>query len=197
MSELPCPKCAQMMSVWIAGDLELDHCGSCKGLWFDANELTRHLANIGAGRLAEEPSHGAPTKLLCPRCKGQRLEGAFLYDVPVECCPTCHGVFLDLGEVHELLEPAWLAEPEGPRRQALQALIMAGGALHHLSEGNRAGALGLLPKSAARLAQVPDALELDLASFARGLQTLAAAVDDGTVQTIGDLKDLPRLEPRS
>lgn len=103
MSERLCPKCSKPMSLWSPGELELDHCPVCKGLWFDANELSRHLATLGAPRLDEAPTDGAPLSLRCPSCAEQKLVGSFLFDVSVESCPACHGVFLDLGELHELL----------------------------------------------------------------------------------------------
>jgi Zn-finger nucleic acid-binding protein len=91
------------MSIWCPDDVEIDHCPRCKGLWFDANELTRHLANIGSRRLTEHPERGAKTTLACPRCPRQELLGGFLLDVAVESCSRCEGIFLDLGEIYELL----------------------------------------------------------------------------------------------
>ncbi len=107
---LACPKCAKPMSSWQPADIEIDHCPSCKGLWFDATELKRHLVNIGGRELAQRPEGGEPLSLPCPRCDGQALLGSSLLDVSVESCPRCEGVFLDLGEVHELLGA--LSEPE-------------------------------------------------------------------------------------
>jgi hypothetical protein len=96
-------------------------------------------------------------------------------------------------EVHELLEPAWLAE-QGPGRDTLQGLIMAGAALHHLCEGNRAGAEGLLRQAAERLRDPPDRLGLELEPFAAGLAALEAGVRAGHVREIADVRELPRLE---
>lgn len=103
MNPIDCPKCGKAMSRWCPADVEIDHCSHCKGLWFDANELSRHLSNIGSRHLDQQPQQGAVTTLDCPRCAGQKLLGAFLMDVAVESCPKCQGIFLDLGEVHELL----------------------------------------------------------------------------------------------
>lgn len=96
-------------------------------------------------------------------------------------------------EVHELLEPEWLGA-EGERRQTLQGLIMAGGALHHLCEANPAGARGLLRKAIDRLDGASDMLGLELVAFARGLGALADDVDHGRVRQIADVRELPRLE---
>jgi hypothetical protein len=95
-------------------------------------------------------------------------------------------------EVHEILEPAWLAE-RGPRRDALQGLIMAGAALHHLTQGNTAGARGLLRDSVRRLRASSANLGLDLAGFARELGALADAIDAGAVRGAADLATVPSL----
>jgi uncharacterized protein len=39
-----CPKCGQKLFVENYGPVEVDVCGSCKGLWLDANELEQILA---------------------------------------------------------------------------------------------------------------------------------------------------------
>jgi Zn-finger nucleic acid-binding protein len=91
------------MSTWCPADVEIDHCPRCRGLWFDANELMRHLANIGSRGLTEHPKRDAETTLACPRCPRQKLLAGFLLDVAVESCPRCEGIFLDLGEIYELL----------------------------------------------------------------------------------------------
>jgi hypothetical protein len=97
-------------------------------------------------------------------------------------------------EVHEILEPVWLAE-RGPRRDALQGLIMAGAALHHLTTGNTAGARGLLRDAVRRLDASAEKLGLDLASFARELSALADAIDAGSVRGAADLASVPSLHP--
>jgi hypothetical protein len=97
-------------------------------------------------------------------------------------------------EVHEILEPVWLRET-GARKVALQGLIMAGAALHHLTQSNTAGASGLLREAAARLRDSrPGWPPLALDAFADGLASLAAAVARGEVRNIADVPDLPALE---
>jgi Zn-finger nucleic acid-binding protein len=100
------------MTSWAPGNVELDHCGDCRGLWFDADELTQHLANISGEPVDAHPRPGAETGYSCPRCADTKLCEAYLMDVRVESCPRCEGIFLDLGEVHELLGA--LSAPEQP-----------------------------------------------------------------------------------
>jgi len=98
-----CPKCSRPMAAWSPGAVELDHCPRCRGLWFDANELVQHLAEISGREMDARPEAGAETDYRCPKCADRRLREAHLFDVRVESCPGCDGVFLDLGELHELL----------------------------------------------------------------------------------------------
>lgn len=107
-------------------------------------------------------------------------------------CAWDAGLFF---EVHELLEPEWM-RAEGPRRQLLQGMIMAGAALYHLGCGNGAGARGLLRQAAGRLETAAPESDLDLARFARALATLGEQIQAGTVRTLDDVSDLPRLERR-
>jgi predicted metal-dependent hydrolase len=96
-------------------------------------------------------------------------------------------------EVHELLEPVW-AEERGPERELLEGVIMAAVGLHHLCDGNRAGASDLLRASAEKLAGAPPARSLDLERFARELEELGAEVASGRIETAGDVESVPRLE---
>jgi hypothetical protein len=114
---------------------------------------------------------------------------------PLECGRAAWdaGLFF---EVHEILEPVWV-EATGARRDELQGLIMAGAALHHLTEGNLAGARGLLREAERRLLEAPGALAFDLPAFARGLGALLRAIESDRVRSAADVDELPRLEPRS
>jgi len=97
-------------------------------------------------------------------------------------------------EVHEILEPVWL-EASGAHKIALQGLIMAGAALHHLTQSNTAGAAGLLREAAQRLRDSQAGWPpLALGPFADGLAKLGEAVARGEVQSIADVPELPALE---
>jgi Zn-finger nucleic acid-binding protein len=103
MSKLACPKCAHLMDPWESRGLTLDHCFNCKGLWFDQGELRQHLANSHAGLPDGDVEPTGETRFPCPRCSGVRLAQVSVCSVAVDVCPRCRGIFLDLGEVHELL----------------------------------------------------------------------------------------------
>ena len=116
-------------------------------------------------------------------------------DDAVECARAAWdaGLFF---EVHELIEPVWLAE-KGERRVGLQGLIMAGAALHHLAEGNLAGAGSLLGDAARHLEAAPSDPHFDLESFAAGLRRIGEAVKAGEISAIADVEELPRLARRA
>ena len=103
MEQITCPKCSDEMDRWKTKSVILDHCNSCKGLWFDEGELTRHFASIGGNISEDDLRADRTTTLLCPRCTSAPLSIGRLASVEVETCEQCHGLFLDLGEVHELL----------------------------------------------------------------------------------------------
>jgi hypothetical protein len=119
------------------------------------------------------------------------IEGDGLGADPVECARAAWdaGLFF---EVHELIEPVWLDE-KGP---GLQGLIMAGAALHHLVEGNLAGAGSLLLDAARHLEAAPRNARFDLEGFAAGLAGIGERVKAGEIGGIGDVETLPRLERR-
>ena len=99
-------------------------------------------------------------------------------------------------EVHELVEPVWL-ESSGEQRTLLQGIIMAGAAVHHLVEGNLAGARGLLRDAARHLRAVSEPADLATGAFAAGLDGLAERVSTAPVDLDDVLEALPRLSRRS
>ncbi len=115
-------------------------------------------------------------------------------DDAIECARAAWdaGLFF---EVHELVEPVWL-DDRSERRPALQGIIMAGAALHHLVEGNLAGAGSLLSDAARHLEAAPRDERFDLESFAKGLARIGERVKAREIVGIEDLESLPRIERR-
>ncbi len=106
-----CPQCRSVLQPFWAGDVELDRCGGCGGLWFDWGELERVVGRP----LAPEPLDGV-TSRRCAFC-GITLAPAVLPGgVPVETCTACRGIYLDAGELRELGG----SEPEPPLAAALE-----------------------------------------------------------------------------
>jgi hypothetical protein len=120
----------------------------------------RAMAALDAIRRA--PTGGAPLTLFRRLERAARLADAGLYF-----------------EVHELLEPAWLASCEDLERVALQGLIQVAVALNHATCGNREGAISLLGEGLAKLAAARGALPLDTATWEAALAAALTALREG------------------
>ncbi len=97
-----CPKCKSGMRQLAVGDMLLDRCRNCYGLWLDDGELNtlKKIQNTGSidlgipeGVELEAPSH----LLRCSKCRC-RLNTKRSY-LEYETCPQCRGIFLDAGEL--------------------------------------------------------------------------------------------------
>jgi hypothetical protein len=84
-------------------------------------------------------------------------------------------------EVHEILEPHWMAA-SGQAREALQGLIQVAVAWQHLANGNLAGARSLFLEGSGRL-HGARLLHLDLEPFARAAAEAADRVASGLTIT--------------
>jgi Zn-finger nucleic acid-binding protein len=108
---LTCVKCTSVLDKARVGDVEVDLCPSCGGLWLDHGEIER----IGRGKAEEmdklrtalagsaRPDPASETKASCPACPGQ-LKEVVLGPVHVDYCTKCHGVFLDKGELDQAVQ---------------------------------------------------------------------------------------------
>ena len=105
-----CPACGNVLTTMEAGGVKVDSCvGGCGGIWFDRFEL----------RKFDEPHEGEGEALLdverdpnitvdrskrynCPRCENMVLMRHFFSvkrEAEVDECPSCAGIWLDLGEL--------------------------------------------------------------------------------------------------
>lgn len=111
-----CPKCNGSMQAVSFQEIEVDRCGSCHAIWFDALELDK-LAEIEGAEILDPPvadTRGGPahaaTKLACPHCSGQ-LIGMTVHGQPhirFESCTVCYGALLDAGEFRDLKQETLL-----------------------------------------------------------------------------------------
>jgi Zn-finger nucleic acid-binding protein len=105
---LTCVKCTSVLDKSRVGDVEVDLCPSCGGLWLDHGEIER----LGRGQKpdmdrlraalvgASKPEPASAEVASCPACPGSLTE-VVLGPVRVDYCVKCHGVFLDKGELDE------------------------------------------------------------------------------------------------
>ncbi len=79
----------------IGGEVELDRCRECGGVWFDAGELTE-----ASGKTVRAPM--GPSARNCPSC-GAKMRHARLSDgPPVDNCPSCRGTFVEAAALETL-----------------------------------------------------------------------------------------------
>lgn len=106
-----CPKCDdQMLTSTKVGELEVDHCNECGGLWLDQSELSQLLeANHGDVKSllrGRDTTNANARRGNCPRCNKEmlRVTSALKKQVTVDSCPDCGGVWLDGGEFNQIFE---------------------------------------------------------------------------------------------
>ena len=104
-----CPKCGHGMDeISYGGDLLIDRCTNCQGLWFDHGEADLLKSKwmgeaLDTGSAREGRKWDAVHPVSCPRC-GQQMEKTQDPDQPhihYEVCKD-HGMFLDAGEFTDL-----------------------------------------------------------------------------------------------
>ena len=104
-----CPKCnSETLSEFFVEEVAVDRCSACDGIWFDAQELGRLLAEDarqvaslrrGGGNELAEGKKGR-----CPRDGADlmRVYSAVERTVVIDACPECRGIWLDGGEFEKL-----------------------------------------------------------------------------------------------
>src|SRR5262252_3084224 len=98
---LTCVKCTSVLDKSLVGDVEVDLCPSCGGLWLDAGELEKigqgssndveRLRHALVGSMFPDPP--AETTTPCPACEG-KLKEMRLAGVTIDFCGKCNGLFL-------------------------------------------------------------------------------------------------------
>jgi len=119
---MQCPKCDGDMVTVHDGDVRIDRCGRCHGLYFDhltREDLDRLVDQVHIDTGDEElgAEYDEMVYVECPRC--DRIMDQRLIEDPVrirfEICTSCHSTFLDAGEFREYLS-------EGFREQFINLL---------------------------------------------------------------------------
>jgi Zn-finger nucleic acid-binding protein len=132
-THLTCVKCTSVLDRATFEGLEVDLCPRCGGLWLDRGEITR-AARLPADELDRlrthlsattvdaplEASHPVP----CPACEG-KLSEVVLGNVHVDYCSTCHGIFLDRGELDEALTAVRARDATTTAHQIFAAAVSA------------------------------------------------------------------------
>jgi len=121
-----CPACRSLLEERTVEDVKLDVCSQgCGGVWFDQFEFRKfdepheeagtELLDLEAART--RPT-GADDRFECPCCDDVVLRRHFFStkrQVEVDECPSCAGVWLDVGELRDIRS---LFPSEEARKQA-------------------------------------------------------------------------------
>ncbi|MEN9578579.1 MAG: hypothetical protein RJA70_1588 [Pseudomonadota bacterium] len=141
---LHCPRDKTLLeTIKYEGNIEVDRCGECRGMWLDKGELEAiqhsavHAHNEHLERLPDhivdnidvsDPDLSAP--ICCPKC-GAEMEAreyAFCSRIIIDTCVEGCGVWLDPGEIEalEVFFERSQAETEGaiPLRWRLWASLV-------------------------------------------------------------------------
>jgi len=110
----PCPRCSADPAIMLrpvrVGDVELDLCPGCHGVWFDQGE-EREVArqSLDEGPRIRELASGLGqrvrvTPLRCPCCEEPLVTYRFapLDDLEAEVCELCGGLWLEQGEMAQV-----------------------------------------------------------------------------------------------
>ncbi|MBE0535769.1 MAG: rhomboid family intramembrane serine protease [Phycisphaerae bacterium] len=110
-----CPVCGSKMTKARIGDIAVETCPSCDGIWFepgaflpvaqalaDKTNSTADLTFLFKPRQVQEAI--SDTRRLCPRCTVSLRNFNYGYDsnILLDKCPQCGGVWTDRGEIRQV-----------------------------------------------------------------------------------------------
>jgi Zn-finger nucleic acid-binding protein len=103
---MKCIKCDGMLHLVRVGEVEVDQCDGCGGIWFDSGELRKILDQKDVEALramkARAPKESDAKRASCPRCRGEgKLVqiASLTADIHIDTCAVCGGEWLDGGEL--------------------------------------------------------------------------------------------------
>lgn len=103
MTQRLCPRDETPLETHWVAEVELDRCPNCRGIWCDQSELAR-VAGTPQDLPGFEPElEGIRTA--CPRCQAMLMRYFYSSDkaVVVDVCDRCRGVWLDDGELSQII----------------------------------------------------------------------------------------------
>ncbi len=104
-----CPKCRADMEQIDYEGTEIDRCTICSGIWFDVGEIDilkdkKAATAIDTGDVETGKRSNTIDSYQCPRCSGAmvRVVDPKQTHIWYETCSSCHGSYLDAGELRDL-----------------------------------------------------------------------------------------------
>ena len=115
-----CPRCRIGLNETHVGELTVDGCVGCGGVWFDAKELNAVAAH-GSGNLKTLEQQYWPSvagvekaqQATCPNCEIALTTFEFPHSpgIPLDGCMQCKGIWVDDGELAAIQERIAQAAP--------------------------------------------------------------------------------------
>ena len=121
-----CPRCSDELEERRFGDIPLDGCRGCGGIWFDCQELNTLVRDPQSALMEIERAFnpavfggGAQGDMLCPRCELPLSPFSFSHtpEVQLDICRKCKGIWLDDGELQKVADRIASSRPK-PQTQA-------------------------------------------------------------------------------
>ncbi|MBN1506687.1 MAG: zf-TFIIB domain-containing protein [Sedimentisphaerales bacterium] len=129
---MDCPVCRDAMITLELGDVEVDHCTNCGGIWLDSGELELLLDHPAQAQrlLGSFQETAVPTEQgrKCPICDRKMAKVSVGQGAPsllIDKCPRSDGLWFDKGELQDILARAELDDDN--RIQRLLADIFGKG----------------------------------------------------------------------
>jgi len=119
--KMKCIKCQREMNKFVYNNIIIDQCSHCGSIWLDKHEFPSLVQKLNRKYINKDvenfqkciPSRNQKEIIMmekylenffnnqsinsanrCPRC-GDNLKRVNLYDVPIEYCNSCNGMFFD------------------------------------------------------------------------------------------------------
>jgi Zn-finger nucleic acid-binding protein len=126
---IDCPKCTtRMQQIMISKPsfmVTVDRCNDCDGYWFDRSELDKVLdEETKRDGLPFDSSDVHEAHFKCPRCAGT-CETKTLYDIKVDLCLDCGGLWLDKGELAMVQKAYRIEQNQNKLLELLQEALEA------------------------------------------------------------------------
>ena len=100
-----CPKCKAEVEHVKFGNIILEHCPNCKGLFLDFNELKEKEVErcdmADSDSLRRDEKDLDRMQIACPKCKVKMSKKKVLFKkgLRLDVCPSCRGIWFDKGEL--------------------------------------------------------------------------------------------------
>ena len=136
---LTCPRDASALAMGREYGIEVDRCPTCRGAWYDADELAlleATVARVEEQRLGTIDFAPRRSELTCPVCgAAMRAFNYRAYNLELDACPHDHGFWLDAGEADRV---------RAVMRERVQGLARSSRAEEDWSRRKRSGSGGVL-----------------------------------------------------